>query len=79
MNTYETSATVEGQGEVHVAGVPFAPGTEVEISISLKRSSAEEFTAAWRRVCAELRGAPGLQNSTDEDIREEIDHYRAGE
>ena len=37
MNTYETSATVKDQGEVRVAGGPFAPGTEVEVSISPKR------------------------------------------
>ena len=62
MNTYETSATVEDHGQVHVAGVPFAPGTEVEVTISPKRRSADEFSAAWRRVCADLRGRPGLQN-----------------
>jgi hypothetical protein len=78
MKTYETSATVEDQGQVRVAGVPFAPGTEVEVSISPKRHSAEDFTAAWRRVCAELRARPGLQNITEEDIHEEIDRYRAG-
>jgi hypothetical protein len=33
MKTYETSATVEDQGQVHVAGVPFAPGTQVEAII----------------------------------------------
>ncbi len=79
MNAYETSATVKDQGEVRVAGVPFAPGTEVEVSISPKRPSAEEFNAAWRRVCIELRGRPNLQNITDEEIRGEIDRYRAGQ
>ena len=79
MKTYETSATVEDQGRILVAGVPFAPGTEVEISISPKRPSGEEFNAAWRRVSAELRGRPDLQNITDEEIREEIDRYRAGQ
>lgn len=34
MTTYETSATVEAAGEVRVVGVPFAPGTEVEVTIS---------------------------------------------
>ena len=33
MTTYETSATVEEQGQVRVAGVPFAPGTAVEVTI----------------------------------------------
>ena len=77
MEIYETSATVEERGQVRVAGVPFAPGTEVEVTISPKRRSAEEFAAAWQRVCAALRLRPGLQNITDEDIREEIDRYRS--
>jgi hypothetical protein len=79
MSTFETSATVEAHGQVRLTGVPFAPGTEVEVTISPKRRPAEEFTAAWRRVCAEWRGRPGLQNVTEEDIREEIDRYRAGQ
>jgi hypothetical protein len=77
MNSYETTATVEEQGQIRVAGLPFAPGTEVEVSISPKRRSAEEFAAAWQRLCTELRGHPGLQTLSDEDIREEIDRYRA--
>jgi hypothetical protein len=79
MNSYETSATVDGQGVVQVIGVPFAAGTQVEVSISPKRVSGEEFTAAWRRVCSQLRAGPGLRDITDEDIREEIDRYRAGQ
>jgi hypothetical protein len=77
MNTYATSATVEEQGQIRVSGVPFAPGTEVEVTISPKRHSAEEFKAAWRRVCAELRSRPGLNDITDESVREEVDRYRA--
>lgn len=41
MRTYETSATVEAEGEVRLAGVPFAPGTEVDVTISLKRNGAQ--------------------------------------
>ena len=33
MDTFETMGTVEFHGLVHLAGVPFEPGTEVEISI----------------------------------------------
>ena len=36
MNAYETSATVGGHGEIHLAGVPFQAGTEVEVVISPK-------------------------------------------
>jgi len=79
MQTYETSATVEDQGQVHLAGVPFAPGTEVEVTISPKRRSVDEFSAAWRRLCSDLRARPGLQNISEDDIRQEIDSYRAGQ
>jgi hypothetical protein len=34
MNTYETSATVEGEGQIRVTGVPFAAGTQVQVAIS---------------------------------------------
>jgi hypothetical protein len=79
MQSYETSATVEREGQVHLAGVPFAPGTEVEVSISPKRRPAEEFITAWRQVSAEVRGRPGMQNITDEEIGDEVDRYRAGQ
>jgi hypothetical protein len=36
MNTYEASVTVVEQGRVLVAGVPFAPGTEVKVTIREK-------------------------------------------
>lgn len=39
MPAYETSATVQAQGQIHVAGVPFAPGTEVAVTISPKLPS----------------------------------------
>jgi hypothetical protein len=79
MKAYETIATVQGPGEVRVAGVPFAPGTEVEVTISPRRRSAQEFALAWQRVCAQLRARPGLERISDDEIREEIDRYRAGQ
>jgi hypothetical protein len=70
MNTYETSATVEAQGEVRVVGVPFAPGTEVEITISPKRpteeeapSSAAALTAARERLRELFGTIKGFRNS----------------
>jgi len=44
MKTFETSATVEEQGRVLVAGVPLAPGTEVEVTISPKVRAEQETT-----------------------------------
>jgi hypothetical protein len=46
MQAYETSATVRGHGEVHVVGVPFAPGTEVEVAISPKRDVTKRSQAS---------------------------------
>ena len=61
MKTFETSATVEDQGQIRLAGLPFAPGTEVEIKISPKVQSEDEVTnpddealAAARRQMGEL-------------------------
>ncbi len=69
MKIYETSATVEDQGRVHVAGVPFEPGTEVDITISPKRRFEEETTndealaAARKRMRELFRSIQGFRNS----------------
>lgn len=70
MNTYETSATVEDQGRVQVVGVPFAAGTEVQITISAKGLDVETtpladetLTAARDRVRELLRTIKGFRNS----------------
>lgn len=44
MNSFETSATVEQEGQIHVSGVPFAPGTQVEITISPRGSEDNAAT-----------------------------------
>ena len=71
MNTYETSATVQAQGQIHVAGVPFAPGTEVEVTISPKvrsdteatRADEAALTAARDRMRHLFRTVKGFRNS----------------
>jgi hypothetical protein len=78
MKAFETSTTVQPQGDVRVVGVPFAPGTEVEVTISPKRVSAAKFLEAWQRVTSELRGLPGASAISDTDIQQEIDDIRAG-
>src|SRR5262249_10556405 len=50
MNVYETSGRVEEQGQLHLAGVPFAPGTKVEVAISAKSTEDEKLTAARERM-----------------------------
>jgi hypothetical protein len=44
MSAFETSATVQNQGRVIVVGVPFAPGTEVAVSITPRLQSTAEVT-----------------------------------
>ena len=51
MNSFETIATVEDQGHIHVAGVPFAAGTEVEVTVREKVAApGNGSTAAEPRV-----------------------------
>ncbi len=78
MKAYETSTTVEMAGQVRVAGVPFEPGTEVDVLISPKRKNVAEFMEAWQRVCGELRQQPQSSSISDNDIQQEIDDYRRG-
>ncbi len=63
MNIYETSATVEEQGRVQIVGVPFAPGTEVEVTISAKRLEDAALAAARDRMRELFRTIKGFRNS----------------
>jgi len=78
MKAYETTATVESTGQVRVSGVPFQPGTEVDVIVAAKRASVEEFAGAWEKLCREFRNTPHVNNITEEDVQEEMNDYRAG-
>lgn len=78
MPVFETTTTVETPGRIHVDGVPFLPGTVVDVLISPRRRSAEEFAAAWQKVCAELRGRPGQPELSDSEIEAEELQARTG-
>ena len=56
MNNYETSTRVEEHGRVQVVGVPFAPGTEVCVTISRKRQENVEPTNPDDVALAAARG-----------------------
>ena len=57
MKTYETFATVEAQGQVHVGGIPFAPGTEVEVTIKPAQDGGHATAAAASDRAARLFAA----------------------
>jgi len=40
VSAYETSTTISGQGEIHLSALPFQPGTEVEVTVSPKKSDS---------------------------------------
>jgi hypothetical protein len=54
MPTYETSATVEGDGQVHISGVPFPPGTAVEVTINPQSGPPAAPTTGWDGLFAAL-------------------------
>jgi hypothetical protein len=79
MNTFEATATVEDQGRVVVAGVPFAPGTRVEVKISTtpdvtdnaEAKSDAEVAAARARMRELFATIKGFRN-TPRIPREEL-------
>lgn len=77
MGIFSTSAIVDEQGRLQVGGVPFAPGTQVEVTISPSARSRAEFIAAWERVCTELRDKIRLAEITEDEINEEVRRFRA--
>jgi hypothetical protein len=65
MQTYETSATVQEQGQVVVAGVPFEPGTRVEVTITPTENGAELPAAAPPDRAARLLAALDKARNTE--------------
>ncbi len=74
MKSFGTWTTVGPQGEIRVVGAPFAPGDEVEVVVSAKRSNPAEFMAQWDRVCSELRRQAPILN--DDEVQRELEDYR---
>jgi hypothetical protein len=65
MNTYETTATVEDQGQVRVVGVPFAPGTSVEVTITPTRNGAGSSSRVDSERAARLLAALDKSTNTE--------------
>ena len=77
MDTFQTTAKVEAAGEIRVPGVPFSAGTEVDVIVSPKRTSAEDFRSVWEQVCEQLRSLPQLATVTEQEVEAEIAAHRA--
>jgi len=77
MKAFETTTIVEPTGEIRVAGVPFMAGTEVEVIVSAKRRSGEDFRRTWEEVCRQLRSQSVAAAVSDEEIQAEVTAHRA--
>jgi hypothetical protein len=76
MDTYETSATVEEQGQVRVAGVPFEPGTRVDVIIRPAENGAgPSDTAEQARVARLLATLDRARNSEPVGRLRRVDLY----
>ncbi len=77
MQAYETFATVQPDGQLALAGLPFPPGTAVDVMITPKRASAADFALRWRDVTRQLRSTAAAQRDVA-GIQAEINSHRAG-
>ena len=76
MNTFEASAMVEAEGQVRVTGVPFEPGTKVEVTITpvageVHPAEDEALAAARSRMRELFRTVKGFR-MTPKLLREEL-------
>jgi hypothetical protein len=62
MSDYETITTVGGQGEIRLIGVPFKPGTEVEVVVSPKKTESAYADDADDRLTALLSALDHAHN-----------------
>ena len=77
MKTFEVTTIVQPTGEIRVAGVPFSAGTEVDVIVSPKRQSGEDFRRNWEEVCRLLRSLPTVANVSDDELQAEVAEHRA--
>ena len=65
MKTYETSATVEEKGQVRVVGVPFEPGTRVEVTIRPTENGSEVSSGVEAERAVRLLAALDKSRNTE--------------
>ncbi len=65
MSTYETSATVQEQGQLHLAGIPFLPGTRVEVVVTPIANRGEPSVVAETDRAARLLAALDKARNTE--------------
>jgi hypothetical protein len=79
MNTITKKIKVAPDGWLRIQAPAELGNQEVDIIIVPRRPATAERVAAWRRLCEEIQNLPSSKEITDEDIRKEIEDYRAGQ
>ncbi len=64
MSAFETLATVGDKGEVRIDGVPFAPGTAVDVIIQPVQTSGPQQVSAGESHAARLLAALDKSRNT---------------
>ena len=78
MNTITRKIKVTPDGWLKIQTPAEWQNQEVDVIIVPRRPPAAERVAAWKRLCEEIQSLPSTKEITDDDIRKEIEDYRAG-
>ena len=77
MIAYKKNAVVEADGKLTLSELPFQPGQQVEVRLSIvgERSSQVE---KLKEVFREIQQLPQAKAISEQEIADEIAAYRAG-
>ena len=78
MKTVTKKTIISPDGWLSIQAPAEFGNQEVDVIIIPRRPPAAERVAAWKRLCEEVQSLPGSKEITEEDIRKEIEDYRAG-
>jgi hypothetical protein len=62
MKAFETTTTVEGEGSVRLTGVPFEPGTRVDVTITVAADAKSQDVEPSERAARLLRALDAARN-----------------
>lgn len=78
MEAYKTYSTVGNEGQVVLSGLPFQPGSRVEVVVLQQPQTPEQVIESWTASNQRIR--KGLRSEISEaEIVQEIETHRANE
>jgi hypothetical protein len=79
MKSITRKIRVSPEGWVSVQAPAELGNQEVDVIIIPRRVPAEERVAAWKRLCDKVQNLESSKEITEDEIRKEIEDYRAGQ